>query len=856
MSQFLDSLFISFSGEPITGRVPPRVVLHGEVSPEVIAEAAHSYDTFRKQRGVSIIDTHIAEDFLAGGGFMAVHSHGDIDEIEIWGDAPQSELKLPHALVVVASWRAKPTIYKRVEQAGSQRKWVIDKTPVPQAVKPIRAYNSVEFAASGSPYYIMPAAKNSVTLWGVDRRAAPNIGQLTQDRLAVPINMRIGSAVPAPHAKAHYSYDGKVFDGAATLYTMTPPSNILLSGLDGLNYLPSGTTTNGKELALNMYRSAAITETIKFLRTAGERIKRTAESTYERVERFDTDVVLPPLRNDIKETAGEVGPLVGIWTFSNGRWNEFRYSLDQAGYYSYTATGSHNYGEVWHLGPLLQPVSLTQHYFAQWGVVFHAVVASEELYSKLAFTKGFGQIIGDETDHGVVAALTERDVVQYARLFSRFSYPMEGVIRGGEISTYTYSSYYFGDTYPLPYWMNLSKAGRKDLSSFASIADGIVRLELGWTDVKVMDLKGVGSMTGSYDITNKNGLTNIDQAFIDEATTSDYVDHDVVPPSYPDDAPWPRIFVVGVAQHSTWAAGHPSISAEIATNKANNDGLVPGSPTETFCHNACSYDYITDYIIDYDHRARFCAMLRVRVQADGHHYTDQGAPVRGIPTNKVRDPMYTVTISFVSRWMNSETASIVSASVELVKEQGVTRQAFEMYRFEYTNPYAYPFGEADGVNKMKVKLPPRIALPLELTTQFANLSRHQGVNPNFAGENYDPTAVPHRSSKGIEFSVLAGNRGRLYHKYPPGMLYARTFKLSDFSDALWLLRALKIDATENDLPGSSETYFYFPVIGGNLASTRHVELRDGVLTTWSDNLPATEGEIPAVWARNIELYRV
>lgn len=858
MSQLLDSLFIAFNGEPITGRVPPRVVLHGDVPPSVIAEAAYAYDAFRKQRSVSIIDTHVTEDFLSGGGFMAVHSHGDVDDIEIWGSAPSADLKLPHALVVVASWRTKPTIYKRVELPGAPRYWKTDPTLVPQAAKEILAYNAVELITAQGAFFIAPAVKNSVALWGVDRRDAPNYGTTTQDRAPVPINLRVGTALNSRRSKVHYSFDGLVKNGDATLYTMTPPAHILANQNDGLNYLPSDSTTSASELALNMYRTAYVAETTGAFRAAGERVKRTADTTYEQVERFDTLMYLPPARNDIKTTPKDAGPFNGIWTYS-GNWNQFHYSLETGGYYTHTNYSATSYGEQWHLGPLLQPYTNVTTYNARWGVKHFKVGKLVELYGDVAFTKGFGQIVGDETDHGQVAALASYGAVEYAKLYSRFSYPMDGIIRGGGISTYTYTNWYFGDSYPWPYYINLAKNGRMDSSSFSTIADGVARLSLGWLDVKVMDLKALGSMSGSYDVENKQGLTNIDPAHVAAATTTEFVAHDVVPPSYPDETPYPRVFKVGYAQYAAWVGGHPSISAEMATQRANHDGTISGTPKKDICRNKVSYDYATDYIIDYDHRARFCALIRVRVEAVDHHYVDSGLTGYGQVINKVSDPTYTVTISFVSKWMNSETGSVVSAAVELVKETGVTRKGFELYTFEYTNPYVYPSAEADGTRRMKIKMPPRLALPLELTSQFANLSRHQGVNPHIASEHYRPAHVVHKSRKGVEFNALVGNTGRPYHKYPPGMLYARTFKLSDFSDALWLLRALKIDARENDTQDSevSWPYFYFPVIGGSLASTRHVELRDGVLVNWSDAIPTDGGgSAPSPTSREIKLYRV
>ena len=106
-----------------------------------------------------------------------------------------------------------------------------------------------------------------------------------------------------------------------------------------------------------------------------------------------------------------------------------------------------------------------------------------------------------------------------------------------------------------------------------------------------------------------------------------------------------------------------------------------------------------------------------------------------------------------------------------------------------------------------------------------------------------------------------------HEKYVTGQLYARTFKLSDIQESLWLLRALKVDAIEGDtqpIDGPIRpSWFYHPVIKAALDVVRHIEVRDGVIGNWSDNLegvvsgyPPTAAPPPAVLARDIKLYRV
>ena len=856
MSQFLDALFIDFSGAPITGRVPPRVTLHGDVPPEVITEAAHAYDAFRKQRGVSIIDTHIAEDFLSGGGFMAVHSHGDIDEIEIWGEPPPAGMRLPHALVVVASWRAKPIIYKRVERPGVARKWLIDPIPVPQAVKEIRAYNAVELVASAGGFFIAPMVKNPVTLWGVDRRNAPNYASAVQDRTPVPINLRIGATSSPRRSEVHYSFDGSVYEGDTAIYTMTPPPHILLNQEDGLYYLPSDTTTAGGELALNAYRSAYVSELVSVFRVANERVKRTGDSAYIAAHQNLADIWLPPTRNDIEFTGGEFGPTSDLSSIDpqTSKVAKIELKLDAAGYFTSTEGSTiSRFTRVWPTPNVNYFYDIDQFGFtSSWGVTEHLVTPYSYIVSYNAFTKGYGQkAAGDLLKYEKVIAVCGSETVEYARLLYRIAYPMNGIIRGGQTTTYTYSNWYFGDSFPPKYWMNISKSGRRDRVDLKATAEGTVQLDLGWTVIDLMELTGLSTANGSTEWEDKQGLTNIEESFITAATSSPYPGVDYVPPELTP----PGEQRIAYGTETSWRSGQGAIGGLIRMRAEEHTGTRRGPRLPPGTVNRCDYSYTTHYVIDYDHRARFFAAIRVNVVCTGHHYSDNGS-TPGVLL-KVSDPTYSVTISFVSRWMNGTDGRVENAAVDLVKEWGVVRRGFEMYTFSYTNPFLYPSPDADEWAKMKLKFPPRVGLPLALVGQLTNLTRHQGVNPHFAGEYYQPAAAPHKSRKGIEFNTTTGNRGHPYFKYPPGMLYARTFKLSDFPDALWLLGALKIDAFENDDPNSNTwPYYYFPVIGGNLASTRHVELRDGILTNWSDDIPADEGSPPAAWNRNIKLFRV
>jgi hypothetical protein len=120
------------------------------------------------------------------------------------------------------------------------------------------------------------------------------------------------------------------------------------------------------------------------------------------------------------------------------------------------------------------------------------------------------------------------------------------------------------------------------------------------------------------------------------------------------------------------------------------------------------------------------------------------------------------------------------------------------------------------------------------------------------------------SHKGVEYSETDKNGvlTKRVHKYSPGMLYARSFKLSDYPDAYWLIKATKCGARKDDAgpgPDSGPEYFYIPSLGAALSSDRvfDIEVRDGIMTNWTADIPGDTGaaELPEGMKR-VNIYRI
>jgi hypothetical protein len=171
-----------------------------------------------------------------------------------------------------------------------------------------------------------------------------------------------------------------------------------------------------------------------------------------------------------------------------------------------------------------------------------------------------------------------------------------------------------------------------------------------------------------------------------------------------------------------------------------------------------------------------------------------------------------------------------------------------------------------------VRTPPEPTPDENFMMMFANLASHQGVNTNLCCADVRPdiTGIDTEESyskDGVEYSYEDNGTVTPHTKYVTGQLYARSFKLSDFYEAFWMLHQLKCDAVEGNfqpIDGPAKpAWFYHPVIKAALDVTRHIEVRDGVITQWSDNIPTpisgyppTPEAHPAPTDRTIKLYRV
>ena len=265
--------------------------------------------------------------------------------------------------------------------------------------------------------------------------------------------------------------------------------------------------------------------------------------------------------------------------------------------------------------------------------------------------------------------------------------------------------------------------------------------------------------------------------------------------------------------------------------------------------NTGSYALISRYVIDYDHKGQFYAAIKVIVACSNAEWREDGT-YDGFMAEYVA-PSYVVDIYLETNWKGAVANTLLTTA-------SATRAAFEFTTIIKQNPYYFLTPAETDKQDMLVRVPPSFGLPVEAMSQITALCTHQGANPHLVCADVrdditGPAAAKTQSTAGIEFSSIEGGAIRPHTKYVTGQLYARTFKLSDFPDALWLLHSTKCDANED---GTGSDWFYMPTLKATIDNdTFHVEVRDGVHETWSDEF-APGPDQPLAAAREIKLYRV
>lgn len=864
----LDPRFTRFDGTQVTGRVPATVIVEGDfdMTPDQEVQMEHCYKLFRDALATSVGDFLVQNRVLEDGTEIRMESMQDRDTVFVkpaGGD--RESLKLPHGFAVVTNWR-KPRIYKRrlVWPEGETR-WKFADDRVPQLRNENYVYDNQVFRvhdpdADTKKFFNLPMVlrKNVRTLWDWGRRTGSN----AIANLIYPFRLKGTEEPKFIFRPAHYAVENKIVDAIGTvLYTTTISDQILLPDNpepDEPIFLTPSTDAQGNQLGVQHMRYAGISPIFNIwkFRFCNERIERTNATTYALVERNVIDVITP--------VSGQTTTVTNINDAQMGeeidaRLNATIFSTAPGGVYGAGSLPDLGYAAYWSTGWTEVPQDLS-------GVPRQS---SFEQALRNVVTQGGGSSVLQK-----LLVQGGQNAVEYIPLWLEINYPADIFWRGGEKATGIYKSDVFGDSFPPDgYITTRIHIKRYDTNYNVDGAPKITAM-LGWKNLRLLEGTTTGRMSGRehIDITNQTGAfqKDLDMTFITRET------YQTTDPSAPNFVQNPYIGNPGTL--GAWLTAHNIRNTYWeALRLAKGTGFSGPNPETltTLVHNerpnnTVGYNLVSRFVIDYDHKGQFYAAIRCEVTCSGATWVEDIAVYKGF-MKKGDDPTYTVKIWFECGW-----GGVVGTlpdglqSELLLVEETITRPMFEVIPREMFSPWYWPL-PAYLDRSCIARVPPQPTIDENFMQQLRTLASHQGVNTNIAVQDIrtDMPETPETSSKeGVEYSWQHKDRVIPHEKFVTGQLYARTFKLSDFYEAFWMLYQLKVSAIQDNFQPpepapTREAWHYHPVIKAALAVTRHIEVRDGGIINWSDELP---GELtghppapaprPPLTSRQIKLYRV
>lgn len=847
MTRINNPNFIGFDGEPLTGRIPPEVVVYGELSKQQLGELTHMYKLFCDANLTSVGQYLVQNRVMTDGTRVRMVSIQGRDQVYVWPVGGVNSAELPHGFAVVTEW-SKPCIYGKKENGS----WARQPDNVPQADKEILTHNTAEFYTAVPTFKSWPMVRQRVALWDAARHGGFDPGP---SKPPVPVITAVGPKI-FPHP-AMAGIDGKLLDrNGGTVYQMSDSPNILVDLSDSVQHLPANTDSRASSVVLQSVRSAVISPSFEIVRYrfCNERLTTPAvKNTFVLVERNVVDLDVMPRRAQNSTTLNEAAAtlnLTGLEEWEIG-----------STYVSFTLGSGFFVGyQTWVFSTQTGGAGRT--IFVSWGYRENEVPISPEqiIISVNAFYEKRDETSAAAAETAKIVAAPGEAGISYYSWNSALGYPNDFYWRGGTELRYFNGSFY-PDSFPPLSWTNFSHTRSRFNAEYTRTVNPEVSLSIAWfTGGKFSVFSGTGSgnLVGRVYVDRKTRSTNIDGSYESPdvfAATGTFIPGDqrivgTVPSSY-------TIFfnenneanAIATSKNAHLIAKR----AEYSSNYAAVEDYVPQ-------RNTVDYTLTSRHAIDFDSRAQFIAFIRVVVNCAGAEWAAPtydpldmvgtgGGGVLG-QMNLISNPTYTVSIYFESEWVGVDGRASHS---QLLATSTAVRPGFEFDVLQRQNVYSYPF----TTDPIVFRMPPAIAPPQAAAEQLKTVASHQGVNPNLVAEFYKTGAEAHRSKMGIEYSTSRNGVEEPPSKFCRGMLYARTFKLSDISDALWLLHETKCDAAENNgLVGPA--WFYMPDLKTTIDNQQfHIELRDGLPVTWSDDIPAKDGSTkPAPAARDIKLYQV
>lgn len=851
-----DPFFTKFDGSPDLGRVPVRLIVNGSsgLTPNQMLGVEHVYHQFRSTCRLSVSDFHTDRVRLNDGTVVWLWSLQGRDEVTVWPGPDGEEGKLPHGFAVATNWQG-PLIYCRDLNDGVQ--WLLG-PPAPQISGHTAShYDNQAFRkdVEANEFFNLPHVRDhwDTVLWDYKMNGAPTVDATP----AVPFLLKNTTTGVFSFESPHYAAGGELLDAnGAVLYTMADEAPILVPEHpdypESVGHRPGVTDAEGNQVALQAWRFTVISPMFNIwkFRLWNERINRSDDAAYAVVERAAYEYITPwnkqttTISSVTDSLLGEDPGLRLVYRNTEGR------IPGAVGGGGFPAGGSGSYMQ-WRSG-----WAGTAAWLNISGVVLNLnnVVAKRKIVSQGTATS---------TDSKVLVAPLHNSI-GYIEIEKQLNYPATIYWRGGEaVKAYSpesllnlFNMLYGYDPHLQPNYRVTEAHIYRYETNYDVDGAPAVTAKLGWKNLKLYEGVTTGRMSGKE---HSNKLTRSGTY----AWISDGVTHITKgnPPGLPNNPAY-GAYLVANNVLGEYQADHAANS----TQPGMNPTIFWEYPHNTRPSNTVGYNLTSRYVIDFDHKGRFYAAIRCEAVCTGASWKEDIAVYKGYMVEDTA-PSYTVRIWFECEW-NGVFAQ------QLLVEETASRPPFEIIAISMFNPWYWPF-LAYIDRDCKARVPPEPVPDENFMMMFTNLAGHQGVNPNLCCADVRPDITGEDAEKaiskdGVEYSYEEDGVVTPHTKYVTGQLYARTFKLADFYEAFWLLRQLKVDAPQDNIaedggPGGTPRplWFYHPGIKAALDVTRHIEVRDGVIVQWSDDIPTKKSGFPptpephpAPIDRIIKLYRV
>lgn len=810
MSSLINQHWIGFDGAPVTGRAPPRLrMMAGVMTPPLMAEVAHRYQIFCLNKQAAVGDYFVSDRVLSDGSRVRLVSNAGMDFVMVWSIYDSPELELHHGLAVTAEWMEAP-LHRRKSPDGT-----IKFAGKALQVKPgvsMTGHRTISTQVNGvdvSTY--VPIVNNGKDgLWALWRHA----GYEEAGGGKMPLLTRFSSG----KGKYLFARMSQITNTEGDVVYEAAPVPPRYPGEPGSPYiLPPCVTGDGKILAFRQRRKTVVSPTLDIWNILyGHRLLRLKDDgTFEQMGQVVTSNMTVPLRDPSEVIpGGDAGidePL----------------SADLRTQYLVNVPGG-GYGWAFaHYAPPYIPWTVSGQ---RW----------EELTETREYVRGGfatrDDAKGDEIAIDAFMPSPSHSSMNLCKITNGLSYPVKSIWQGGKKVIEL--------DWPNPNYPGYGIARKsKTKRTTEWMIDATPKLKLwisGHGEVLLLEATVFGEMRGHFHET----ITERVNALMD--TVYHIGDNGGF---------WNQFSGGNVGYKSTlgmlpnanemdWRDVQAWIIANAIDFYAIAAACPPGDtvePDEEAANAIGRYEYTSRYIIDFDSRIGLLVAIRVIVNCGDAKWKQKPGSYRGHLVQDGGDPLYTVTLALDWEVMSAE--GVKTAGSKELHKSSFTKPCNEFTSTLMPNVLLWPEPE-DEFRQLWMPMPPKLSPPPESYSQLDNLALHQHVVPHFAGA--DVIRSGERAAKaGYEPSKLKGGLIIPHKRKPTGTLYARTIKLVDFEDALWLIRKLKIDS--HDLSRSiydtppPEAFFYAPDVGKAIEKEFRLELTEDGEHQWSDLVPVKLG---------------